>query len=382
MSLCDKSKTEKVILPALKADQKGVADDDQSSETVEHQRTRCVLAELRSTCKTAKALQSFETFEKTLLTSRSRTPLSINETSTALNATAGTEDKSTASSSLRHPWLFGSTMHSTTAAGRVSSVSKNTAANTRIPSTMDKSGGLVKSKTTGTLAATGLRLQEGREKVIGATVLRVGKTQHTRQVSHLSVQAQMNAKALRERDERAVRRADETLRRVSSRSASSALISAQASKNNNQKARAQANLDAVEARRHRVRPSHPNSLIQRVDIPNPHPRLPSAVATLGGFERRVSGRDENHKTSVADLSPRTLNQHQAHPRQNSEQRELRRRENRQNSGEILKNMVTGGLKGVRRIGRSLAGRSELEELSHIHPPGARGPVVVRDKRKS
>lgn len=48
-------------------------------------------------------------------------------------------------------------------------------------------------------------------------------------------------------------------------------------------------------------------------------------------------------------------------------RKLWRRTNRQGSGEMLKNMVTGGLKGVRRMGRSLTGRSELDELGQLLP---------------
>jgi hypothetical protein len=349
----------------LKADQQGASGEYQSYESVERQRTRRSLDNLRSFCKTEKALQSFEKFEETLLISKSMAPAGMNEPSTALNRTAVAEDMLTASSKPRHPWLFGS-MNSTTslstAASRISSVSKSTA-NNKVPSMVDKAGGLAKSKTTGNLAATGIHLRGEKEKVVGAAALRVGKTQHTRQISNFSVQAQMNARALRERDERAVRRADEAMRRVSSRSASSTLISAQAGK---QKPQVHHKSDSVEAGRQEAELTQGRSQGQGVDAKQ-HPQRPSVISTLGGFERKLIDTSENRKTSVANPSPRVLDQQQVSPRgrHNSEQRELRRRENRQSSGEILKSMVTGGLKGVRRMGRSLTGRGELEELSRI-----------------
>jgi hypothetical protein len=355
----------------LKADQQKASVDYQSYESVERQRTRRVLDDLRSFCKTEKALQSFEKFEETLLISKSMAPAGMNEPSTALNRTAGAEDILTASSKPRHPWLFGSmnsTTSSSTAGSRISSMSKSTT-NNKVPSIADKAGGLVKSKTTGNLATTGIHLREEKEKADGVAALRVGKTQHTRQISNFSVQAQMNTRALRERDERAVRRADETMSRLSSRSASSMLISAQAGKQSYQKSPVQHKYDAVEARCQEVKLTQGRSQGQGVDAKQ-HLRRPSAISTLGGFERRLIDTSENRKMSAANPSPRVLDQQQASTlgQHNSEHRELRRRENRQSSGEILKSMVTGGLKGVRRMGRSLTGRGELEELSRIFVP--------------
>ena len=73
---------------------------------------------------------------------------------------------------------------------------------------------------------------------------------------------------------------------------------------------------------------------------------------------------ENRNTSVADarLQAQGKEEGRRTERQMSEPRELQRRTNRQSSGELLKNIVTGSLKGVRRMGRSLTGRSEIEEF--------------------
>ena len=46
---------------------------------------------------------------------------------------------------------------------------------------------------------------------------------------------------------------------------------------------------------------------------------------------------------------------------------------------MLKSMVTGGLKGVRRMGRSLTGRTELDELAQSTNRCASGSDLGEDR---
>ena len=115
IALCDKSKTNDVARvsssvgphrPSDDAGSKSTSDMSESFETVEYRRTRSVLEDLRSCCKTDKALKSFEKFEVSLLAQRSGVPLGISRPSIASKSTATSETKTPATNKPRHPWPF------------------------------------------------------------------------------------------------------------------------------------------------------------------------------------------------------------------------------------------------------------------------------------
>jgi hypothetical protein len=217
VALCDKSKAECVAHMVSIADMlaTGGCDEDfgpqhESFETTERRRLRSVLEDLRACCQSELALRSFEKFEDTLLMMKSGQPIeTMKPAAVMMMPAAGTREVPNTISKLRHPWLFGSTSSTST----ISSASK-TSPSTKIHPSVDKPNGLVKSKTTGYLAeysTVGVTPSIG-----GSAALSSNKSQHTRQPSNLSIQAQMNARALREREGRATRRAEEIKKRVNS----------------------------------------------------------------------------------------------------------------------------------------------------------------------
>lgn len=303
----------------------------ESFEMIERRRMRSVLEDLRKCCQSELALRSFEKFEDKLLMLKSGTPGETMKAASVITTTARAPEIPNTISKLRHPWLFGSTSNAAGVESRVTSVSKTISSN-KAPSEAQKPNGLAKSKTTGNLAE--YQAVEGKQHIGGFVASSSHKFQHSRQPSNLSIQAQMNAKALREREERATKRAEETKRRVNSTGLQCA-----------------------------GGPPVAHKIVRRSEKADC--RSGSQKMEYSGVrEKRTVNYSENRKTSVVDAQLHTQGKERVlrMERQTSEPRELQRRTNRQSSGELLKTMVTGGLKGVRRMGRSLTGRSEMEDF--------------------
>jgi hypothetical protein len=371
VALYDKSKTQHVARAVSIANMQRAPDNDEhintqreSFETAERRRMRFILEDLRSCCQSELALKSFEKFEDLFLMMKSGTPTESIKPATVMTTTAGATDVPNTISKLRHPWIFGSTANAsnaTTVGSKITSVSKTISSNKVLP-IADGTNGIVKSKTTGNLAK--YQGVEENPRIGGSAALSSNKMQHTRQPSNLSIQAQMNARALREREERAARRAEETKRRVDSTSLSGAGRIAHPIGRRSEKAEYRPSSKKMKDSGRQVRPSPRRRVTQEVQEQAPARRSSLVATSTGSPEKRFMDHSENRNTPVADarLQGQGKKEGRVVERQMSEPRELQRRTNRQSSGELLKNMVTGGLKGVRRMGRSLTGRSEIEEF--------------------
>lgn len=377
VALCDKSKTQHVARVVSIAKMQTAPDNDEHSntqsesfETAERRIIRSVLEDLRSCCQSELALKSFEKFEDLFVMMKSATPAETIKPVTVVTTTIGATDVANTISKLRHPWIFGSTTNAsnaTTVGSRITSVSKTVSSNKVLPIS-DRTNCIVKSKTTGNLAK--YQAVEENPRVGGSAALSSNKMQHIRQPSNLSIQAQMNARALREREDRAARRAEETKRRVNSTSLSGIAGIAHPIGRRSEKAEHHPGSEKMDNLGRNVKLSPRERVIKEVQEQAPARRsLVIKKTSTSGPEKRFMHHSKSRNTSVADARLQAQGEAGRRiERQMLEPRELQRRTNRQSSGELLKNMVTGSLKGVRRMGRSLTGRSEIEEVDQPFRP--------------
>ena len=329
-------------------------------ETADRERVLAVLKDMRSCCQSELALKSFEDFENSYLLTKSWTPAETTKPGALARSNAGATDIPTTISKLRHPWTIGSTSSTMTVGSMVS----RTISSNKVLAMAENAKGLVKSKTTSNLAE--YQIGAGKPSANRPADPPGSKSRHTRQTSTLSIQAQSNARVLREREERAARRADETKRRVSSISISSTAVIAQSIAGRSDKAQDIAKSEKTDTlgRQLRIPSKRHGMLLEEACKHRQVQSPPVASTTISSSDKQPieSSAECNTSVSTADLEVLGKEEARGAKWQSSALRELRPRTNRQSSGEMLKNMVTGGLKGVRRMGRSLTGRSELEEL--------------------
>ena len=365
IALCDKLKTQHVARVVCVANHQSAPENGERAnppqapfETADRERVLAVLEDMRSCCQSELALKSFEDFENSYLLIKSWTPAETTKPGALTRSIAGVTDIPTTISKLRHPWTIRSTSSAMTVGSRVS----RTISSNKVLAMAEKANGLVKSKTTSNLAEH--QMDAGKPSANRSADTPGSKVRHTRQPSTLSIQAQTNARVLREREERATRRADETKRRVNSISISGTAVIAQSIAGRSKEAQGLTKSERTDTLSRPVKiPSKGHGMQDTYEQPQTRsPRV--GTTTISSSDRRPMESSAKRNASVILADTVVIGKEEALGAewQGSASRELRPRTNRQSSGEMFKNMVTGGLKGVRRMGRSLTGRSELEEL--------------------
>ncbi|KIW75279.1 hypothetical protein Z517_12053 [Fonsecaea pedrosoi CBS 271.37] len=218
MSLCDRLRMKELNRPPQSPAGSTEKKADRLFENSEKVRMNSALNELREHCKTKEALKSFEDFENILLKKLGVSRQSLHRAGSLAFAGKEVERRlgMSGSNGFKPFSLNMSTSpgHASTPTSRVSSVNAE-AVLTETSKAFYGEGTMAKSKTTGNLASL-IPLIPKRQHVIEGKSLpksnTVQLTSHRRRTSYFECSPETRAKAMKEREERASRRAAEAHR--------------------------------------------------------------------------------------------------------------------------------------------------------------------------
>ncbi|KIW89380.1 uncharacterized protein Z519_10234 [Cladophialophora bantiana CBS 173.52] len=225
VSICDRLRTKELNVPPPSPSESSEKKTDRLFDNGERVRMNNALNELREHCKTEEALKSFDDFENALLKKIGISRQSLRRAGSLAFAGKGVERKqgiSESSGSRLFPLnMSNSPGNASTPTSRISSVNADA-----VPPESSKlfygEGAIAKSKTTGNLAALIplIPLIPKRQYVVASSSLPKSNTvqplSHRRKTSYFDCSPETRAKAMKEREERASRRAAEAHRRSSS----------------------------------------------------------------------------------------------------------------------------------------------------------------------
>ncbi|EXJ73650.1 uncharacterized protein A1O5_03412 [Cladophialophora psammophila CBS 110553] len=222
VSLCDRLRTKELNVPPPSPSKSSEKKIDRLFDNSERVRMNNALNELREHCKTEEALKSFDDFENTLLKKIGISRQSLHRTGSLAFAGREVERKqgiSGSSASRSFPLnMSNSPSNASTPTSRISSVNADAVLTVNSKSFYGE-GAIAKSKTTGNLAAL-IPLIPKRQYVVASSSLPKSNTvqpvSHRRRTSYFECSPETRAKAMKEREERASRRAAEAHRRSSS----------------------------------------------------------------------------------------------------------------------------------------------------------------------
>ncbi|EXJ60243.1 hypothetical protein A1O7_04395 [Cladophialophora yegresii CBS 114405] len=212
ISLCDRLRMAELKRPPPSPSETNEKQIDRLFESSEKVRMNSALEELRGHCKTSEALISFEAFEGSLLKSMGISRQSLHRAGAVAYGTKVADRGLTASRTMPLAMAVSHTpVTLSSSMSRISSVNGEPAM-TDASRTCYGEGNLTKSKTTGNLSSLIPIIPKRRHVIITGPASKQNSVQqisHRRQSSYFEGSPETRTKALKEREQRAARRAAE-----------------------------------------------------------------------------------------------------------------------------------------------------------------------------
>ncbi|KIY03135.1 uncharacterized protein Z520_01602 [Fonsecaea multimorphosa CBS 102226] len=347
MSLCDRFRMKELNRPPHSPSESTEKKIDREFENSEKVRMNSVLNELKTHCKTGEALKSFEDFENILLKKLGISRQSLHRAGSLAFAGKDVERKFSESNGFK-PFLLNTSTspgNASTPTSRISSVNAE-AVVTEPSKAFYGDGTMAKSKTTGNLASL-IPLIPKRQYVIANNSLPKSNTvqlaSHGRKTSYFDCSPETRAKAMKEREERASRRAAETHRRANSQLPAVGVV----------KSRGQSMVPASSSKTVKVSGSVPTQLNTSCLKVEPE----EAVTDSLSVAMLESGHVRPPPSPVRQALPSRVELVEVPGGGKEKVVKSRRKTERQISGERVKTLFGAGMREVKKMGRRVSGMS-------------------------
>ncbi|OQV02516.1 hypothetical protein CLAIMM_07703 [Cladophialophora immunda] len=360
MSLCDRFRTKELNRPPQSPSVSTEKKIDHLFENSEKVRMNSALNELKEHCKTEEALTSFEDFENILLKKLGISRQSLHRAgSLAFGGKEAEKKLATSGSNGFKPFSLNrstSPGNMSTPTSRISSVNAE-AVLIDTSKAFYGDGTMAKSKTTGNLASL-IPLIPKRQYIIASNSLPKSNTvqlaSHRRKASYFDCSPETRAKAMREREERASRRAAEAHRRSNSQMPSLTVVRSRGG------SRDQASSSKAVKISGPVQPQFSSSC--------------SKVDGSGGVTSSLSaamlesGHGRPPQSTVSKTLPSRVELVEVPGGGKEKVVKSRRKAERQTSGERVKTLFGAGMREVKKMGRRVSGMSWPGSSDELVPP--------------
>ncbi|OAP65402.1 hypothetical protein AYL99_01374 [Fonsecaea erecta] len=347
MSLCDRFHMNELNRPPPSPSESTGKKIDRLFENIEKVRMNSVLNELRTHCKTEEALESFEDFENILLRKLGILRQSLRRVGSLAFAGKEVERRSeTSASNGFKPFLLNTTAspgNASTPTSRISSVNAE-AVLTEPSKTFYGGGNMAKSKTTGNLASLTPLIPKRQYVIANHSRPKSNTAQpasHRRRTSYFDCSPETRAKAMKEREDRAFRRAAEAHRRSNSQIPLMGVV----------KSRGQSKDPASSSDAVTISGSIPPRFSSSCS------KVEAAEAVTGSLSAAMleSGHVRPPPIAVSRASPSRVQLVELPGGGKEKVVKSRRKSERQISGERVKTLFGASMREVRRMGRRVSG---------------------------